>query len=120
MKKLFFLCAFVLFNFSCSKDDETPKNCMVCDTIESEEINFDGEVTTSTLPFNSVFPDGFCAGENPYKNLLDGLTGFLGAFGGGESDDLDDFENFILDEASVKLYLSMLQQDCPSCNCRLE
>lgn len=91
MKKIFyFLLVFVCIN--CSKDDDSPGECFVCDYAELT-TTLNGVTTTELIPFNEV-TDKICAGSEIFgvsytKEILQAL--------------LDDPET-----------------SCEGCNCRLE
>ena len=108
---------FLLFKslivFSCSKDDDSSGNCIVCDTLAL--TTFDGtDAITTEVSFSSVYPDGLCVGQNPASAIESALSE---AFGGSDSDSSDEA---ILTGETIRFYLDFMKQQYPSGNCRLQ
>ena len=112
MKK-FLLITISLFAFSCSKDDDSSGNCIVCDTLAL--TTFDGtDAITTEVSFSSVYPDGLCVGQNPASAIE---SAFSDAFGGSDSDSSDEAT---LTGETIGFYLDFMKQQYPSGNCRLQ
>ena len=112
MKKIL-LILISLIVFSCSKDDDSSGNCIVCDTLAL--TTFDGtDAITSEVSFSSVYPDGLCVGQNPASAIESALSE---AFGGSDSDSSDEA---ILTGETIRFYLDFMKQQYPSGNCRLQ
>ena len=116
MKK-FLLILICLIAFSCSKDDDSSGNCIVCDTIAVTTSDGSDEITTE-VSFSSLYPNGLCVGQS----LVSGFeSAFSGAFGGSDSDsDSDSDDDVILTAQTIGFYLDFFKQDYPSGNCRLQ
>ena len=112
MKKIF-LTIICLIAFSCSKDDDSSGNCIVCDTLAV--TTFDGtDAITTEVSFSSLYPDGLCVGQNPASAIE---SAFSEAFGGSDSDSSDEA---ILTAETIGFYLDFMKQQYPSGNCRLQ
>ena len=100
MKKIL-LILICLIVFSCSKDDDSSGNCIVCDTLAL--TTFDGtDAITTEVSFSSVYPDGLCVGQNPASAIESALSE---AFGGSDSDSSDEA---ILTGETIGFYLDFL------------
>jgi len=104
-----------LIAFSCSKDDDSSGNCIVCDTIAV--TTYDGsDETTTEVSFSSLYPNGLCVGQSPVSGFE---SAFSEAFGGSDSDS-DSDDDVILTAQTIGIYLDLFKQQYPSGNCRLQ
>ncbi len=102
-----------LFALSCSKDDDSSGNCIVCDTIAVTTSDGTDEITTE-VSFSSFYPNGLCVGQSPVSAFE---SAFSDAFGGSDSDSGDDV---MLTAQTIGIYLDLFKQQYPSGNCRLQ
>ena len=102
-----------LFALSCSKDDDSSGNCIVCDTIAVTTSDGTDEITTE-VSFSSFYPNGLCVGQSPVSAFE---SAFSDAFGGSDSDSGDEV---ILTAQTIGIYLDLFKQQYPSGNCRLQ